>query len=207
MHTPTHAAFPILDCIPNWLACSWKLCLSRRSWTCTYIVRQQKWFGVEVPVGNSQTHGFNVSFYSCSYPYGGFPNKTIGFNKMSRSNFGWFEGTTILGKGCRIVFGFFFFTVLDSFFGFVPLQFFHGFLQFFHGFLQFFPGFLQFFHGFPWFSAIFPWFSSMFPWFYSIFHGFLQVFYGFLQSINQYIYIYIYVCMYVCVYVCMYVGR
>ena len=193
MHTPTHAAFPILDCIPNWLACSWKLCLSRRSWTCTYIVRQQKWFGVEVPVGNNQTHGFNVSFYSCSYPYGGFPNKTIGFNKMSRSNFGWFEGTTILGKGCRIVFGFFFVYSFGFFFWLRASS-------IFPWFSSIFPWFSSIF---PWFSSIFPWFSSMFPWFYSIFHGFLQVFYGFLQSINQYIYIY----MYVCVYVCMYVGR
>ena len=194
MHTPTHAAFPILDCIPNWLACSWKLCLSRRSWTCTYIVRQQKWFGVGVPVGNSQTHGFNVSFYSCSYPYGGFPNKTIGFNKMSRSNFGWFEGTTILGKGCRIVF-------------------------FFYSFGFFF--WLRASSIFPWFSSIFPWFSSIFPWFSSIFPWFSMVFFNvslvlfnfpwfsasflWFSSINQSINIYIY--MYVCMCVCMYVGR
>ena len=103
-------------------------------------------------------------------------------------------------------FWYFFFTVLDFFLGFVPLQFFHGFLQFFHGFLQCFHSFLQLFHGFlqfsmvffnfplfsasfPWCSSIFPLVSSIFPGFSSIFpwfsNGFLQVFHGFLQFFHS----------------------
>ena len=93
--------------------------------------------------------------------------------------------------GAELFLVFFFFTVLDFFLGFVPLQFLHGFLQFFHGFLQFFHGFLQcfhsflqLFHGFLQFSMVFfnfPLFSASFPWCSSIFHCFLQFFHCFLQ--------------------------
>ena len=100
----------------------------------------------------------------------------------------------------------YFFYSFGFFLGFVPLQFFHGFLQFFHGFLQCFHSFLQLFHGFlqfsmvffnfplfsasfPWCSSIFPLVSSIFPGFSSIFpwfsNGFLQVFHGFLQFFHS----------------------
>ena len=83
--------------------------------------------------------------------------------------------------GAKLFLVFFFFTVLDFFLGFVPLQFFHGFLQFFHGFSIVFFNCSMVFFNFPWFSSIFHGFLQAFHGVLQFFHCFFQCFPGFLQ--------------------------